>query len=250
MKKMEIVIEDKATALEIQIVPQLRWVREAGGPEIRAEAGGNCGEIEICGLVFGWWLFSDCSDPDPRDLDLSSHFHDEKGQHTGWISLSKSGSEVGWSRASVVARLGAEHEDRVVSASGKGSNIVAAIAAAQNWDFSPEVNDGATWYQTGEDDWEAYITAASERIQALRLVSGNWLWTRESKKLEPLTDAIGKGQLTGVVSSRDEAMAMAMNSVEKVLEIARELTKTNDEFEAGKAAGRAELLSEIAKLAK
>lgn len=241
-----------STSTQAPILPQLAWVHEAGGPEIRSHE--DCGDVVLEGIKFRWYLYGSL------DLDLAHHLHDERGNHVGWISLERaSGMKEGvkWRHYKAISRTPREDIpglDNLVTIAAEGIEITfeAAVKIALEWDFKPEEKEGYTWYRIGANKWEAETLDGSLSVKMDDEIKsdpdhGQWFWHRRSERLSPLF-ALVHGYLMGRSTTRENAMQAAIDIVDRVLLCGGQLDIDHDAFQAGKAAGRAELLEEISKL--
>jgi hypothetical protein len=79
-----------------------------------------------------------------------------------------------------------------------------------------------------------------------------WHWEATPDKKSPLAaflKVMNIPQLSGTANSEDEAMVAAVGAFDSVIGAAKNLVGDVDAFEAGRAAGRAELKLEISRLA-
>lgn len=238
-------IEDQAQ----QIIPQLRWVSDTGGAEIRRIGSKNFGEVKIAGLDFEWRL----NDSFQHNHELTCHkLHDTRD----WITLScwRDG-KVDWSlNRTLEGRLDHELETQpeilFLTADGECSTVAEAAERARDWVFEPQEQAGFTWHKTGPEKWRSANWGDELEVSLINKKEDGfaWLWTRRLKKLEPLLTAIGDYQLSGWSPTREQAMLDASQAVDKVLEQCLLVTGDDNQFERGKAAGRAELAAEFNQL--
>lgn len=237
-----------------KIVEGMAWVSEHGGPEITAY-GDTDGKVQIGDNEWRWSVYGGFRG------DLTAHMYGADGEHQGWCTLSKGeAGQVRWSRHLIVQsrpaatpQVAGANENRMVMASGVGSSVGEAIAASLGWDFSPQYHHGYTWYRTSSENLA--VATFDEQIEIQKTsypFDGlDWIWTYSSAELAPLLDVIGQGsQVKGWAASQDAAVSAAAGASERVKGAAVLLTGDKSAFELGRAAGRAELLNQIASLKK
>lgn len=235
------------------LVEALVWVKELGGPEIRASSQRE-GSVSIQDLEWRWWTYS------TGNTDLTTHFH-KNGEHQGWIRLhaGSSNSCVHWTHHKILDRKPGEQQgnDDILSvkAEGKASDIYAAMADALAWEFTQVSVAGHTWYQTSNKSWTVAVWDRS--VMSVRMVDEftlstgravSWLWESGPTRLNEFFDSLDIPHLRGFAATHEEAMTEASSVFSKVLAAAHQLVGDVDAFTAGKAAGRAELKAEICRL--
>ena len=125
-----------------------------------------------------------------------------------------------------------------------------AVERAREWIFDRQEQAGFTWFKTGPEKWESNNWDDELKVSLVNKKEDGfaWLWTRQPKKLEPLLTAIGGYQLSGWSATLEQAMNDAAQAVDKVLEQCLLVNGGDNQFERGKAAGRAELAAEFNQL--
>lgn len=194
--------------------------------------------------------------------DVGSHgylySHIQTSEPDGWhgLDLHKASAalptdpvKVRWEASFRVAK------DVFASVSGVADTFAAAAAQAKAVDFAPEVWNGHLLYPNDNGDGGKILVLDDGSKLSVRpsATQGDFYWERwlpESSPFAPLLKPLGRfyGNLSGSASTRDEALAAGISVLATVWECAVQLVGNADAFEAGKAAGRAELKSAIAAL--
>lgn len=235
------------------LVEALAWVKELGGPEIRASSQRE-GSVFIQDLKWHWWTYS------TESTDLTAHFHKD-GEHLGWIRLyaGSSNSCVHWAHYKIMDRKPGNECGNTdllrVEASDKAADFHAALADALAWEFTQVSVAGHTWHRTSAKSWSVPSWDGSEMtvhmIDEFALGSGrtvSWVWESRPPRLKEFFDFLDIHCLRGFAATQEEAMTEASGVISKVLAAAHQLVGDVDAFEAGKAAGRAELKLEISRI--
>lgn len=188
------------------LVEALAWVKELGGPEIRASSQGE-GSVSIQDLKWHWWT---CS---TESTALTTHVHKD-GEHLGWISLfaGTSNSCVQWAHYKILDRKpGKELGIEVllgIKAKGNAADFYAALTDALAWEFTQVSVAGHTWYRTSDKSWSVPGWSGNEMavrmIDEFSLSSGraaSWLWESSPTRLKEFLDLLAIHRLSGFAAS-------------------------------------------------